>query len=232
MSENSSDRRTALIAALISIPAAVLISMVVHHFLPVPTEPIFGFSQSVDPAPVQVPAFQAPKQNRPGPAAKESPAAKPAPANNDLTPLYQKKIKIANKILKETENAFKSGSIRIIDVIPAKTELLMAEGELFRYQNKIRRFGNSVSDLAVKYEAAKQVVKYLTLEQKQGSIKSTELLNSKINLTNLEIQLKSNRMFRNSEWQNVYAAYQKDPSVKTYLAMLEAERAIQPPRRF
>ena len=36
----------------------------------------------------------------------------------------------------------------------------------------------------------------------------------------------------NEDWQNAYAAYQKAPGVKTYRAMLEAEQAARPPRRF
>ena len=227
MSDNSSDRRSALIAALIAVPAAVLISMLVHHFLPVPSEPMISFSsQTIVSEPVQkMPPsgkqFQKPQR----PQAMQ-------PQVNDLTPLYKQKANIAEKIWKEMDNQFKQGSIGIIDILPFQVEYFLAEGDLFRYQNKIRRFGNSVSDLAVKYEAAKKIAEYQKLVFEKGSISSTDLMTNEMNAVNAELQLKSNRTFLNPQWNEKYKEYKKNPGLNTYLAMLEAERAAQPARRF
>ncbi len=219
--------RIALISALIAIPASVLIGMLIHHSVPVPEEPLFCSS---DPAP-EAAVPEIPRKPRPeAPAPGEPRKAPPEPM--DLTQLYQKKVDLAGAALKELEKNFKNGQITLISVEKARCEFLLAEGEKYRYEKKIRRWGSSISDLAIRYEYAKKYARDISLQFKSGSATLLDVNQAEREMIDLEIQLKNSRIYTNEAWQKAYAEFQKSPGSKTYHAMLEAEQAAQPKRRF
>ena len=195
--------RVALISILIAVPAAFLIAMLIHFFVAIPEQSFFS-AETV----IETPARYVP----PAANAKKPAHVKPAP-KRDLMSLYVRKVELCKADMK----AAKTG----LEIKNAETAYLLAEGELFRYENGIRRWGNSVTDLAIRAEAARYIA---------AKIQRTNA--AEIKAIELEIQLKSHRTFSNEDWQNAYAAYQKAPGVKTYRAMLEAEQAARPPRRF
>lgn len=215
--------RVALISILIAVPAAFLIAMLIHYFVEIPEQNPF-FSETVVVTPQK---YMPEKAKRPSRIRKSKSAEK-----QDLAELYDKKIKLCTANLKELELAYKSGSALMTAVVEARSALLLAEGELFRYENKIRRWGNSISDLAVRAETAKKAAEAKQREFKSGAVTMIDVNKVKAAALDLEIQLKSHRTFSDEDWQKAYAAYQKDPGVKTYRAMLEAEQAARPPRRF
>ena len=200
--------RVALISVLISVPAAFLIAMLIHYFVSIPEQPLFASE----------PVVIAHHGAHEGPNVKRPAVRKPKTAGKKgISALYEKKIGLCKANLK----AAKGG----VETVQAQAALLLAEGELFRYENKIRRWGNSISDLAVKADAAKHTAALLKGKGKAAN-------DAEIAAVDLEIQLKNHRNFSNEDWKSAYSAFLKDPGVKTYKAMLEAEQAAQPPRRF
>ena len=195
--------RVALISILVAAPAAFLIAMLIHFYVAIPEQSPFS-SETV----IETPAGFVPPADK----AKKPARVKPAP-KRDLMSLYVRKVELCKADMK----AAKTG----LETKNAETAYLLAEGELFRYENGIRRWGNSVTDLAIRTEAAQYIA---------AKIQKTNA--AEIKAIELEIQLKSHRTFSDEDWQKAYAAYQKDPGVKTYRAMLEAEQAARPPRRF
>lgn len=202
------EKRTALIAALIAVPAAFLIGMLIHYFVPVPEGSLFSCQTN-------------PQENANPRMQRGQRAGASKAAAQDLTALYKKKISLLEEKVK-TAQMSKAGKLN------AECALRLAEGDLFRYEKKIRRWGNSVSDLAVRFETAKKIAA-LAVGNKSTS---AEVRDAAIEAVDLEIQLKSHRTFSNEEWQKAYDAYTKNPDSKNYRAMLEAEQAAQPPRKF
>ena len=218
MRENCSERRAALIAALIAIPAAILIAMLVHYFVAVP-------------AAVPAPSSHGKMPMKPMGGRPMVDPAKMA-EREDLTPVYAKRVELADIILKYGQQQFKEGALAAFDLIPLEVNCRLAEGALFRYTNKIRTRGVSLSDIAVKYDGACRQVKNLKKQYEAGGVSLIAVSKITDNMLELEIQLKSNRNFRNEAWQKCYEAYCKMPDAKNYKAMLEAEREFPSFRRF
>ena len=220
MNGNCTERRAALIAALIAIPAAILISMLVHFFAGTPVAPV---SAKKAPAlPPQMGGMKGgPRMGAPMMGERE-----------DLTPIYKKRAELAEVILKYGQQQFKEGKLAAFDLIPLEVNCRLAEGALFRYTNKIRTRGVSLSDIAVKYDGACRQVKDLKKQYEAGKVSLIAVSKITDNMLELEIQLKSNRNYQNEAWQSCYDAYRRKPDAKNYLAMLEAERDFPAFRRF
>lgn len=220
------EKRAALISALIAIPAAVLIAMLIHFFVDIPEEPLFQCNPQIsdfNEKQLPLPSQKTPVQN---------PVQKTRQTAEDLTGLYQKKIAVARAVVNEMEKDFKSGKIPLIQLVSAKTDLLLADGSFYRYQNKIRVWGHSVSDLAVRYETAKRIAKEKLLRYKAGIDGFQSVKNAEMSALDLEIQLKSHRVFSNPEWQKSYKEYLKRMDKESYFAMISAEQTARPRRRF
>lgn len=211
------EKRAALISVLISVPSAILIGMLIHFFVAVPEEPLFSCGTQ---PPVVNEGQIAPHPHMKKGRRAAPPAANAAvrPAARDLASLYQEKIVLAKEIYKGLENASLS------DQVMALTNIMLAEGELYRYQNKMRFWGEPVSDLAIRYEAAQKIAQNI-----QGAKKDVEA--ARMAALNLEIKLRTHRVFSNPEWESAYSAYLKKPDIETYKAMLSAEQAAQRRRR-
>ncbi|MBQ8753919.1 MAG: hypothetical protein IJZ19_02705 [Lentisphaeria bacterium] len=218
MRENCSERRAALIAALIAIPAAILIAMLVHYFVAVP-------------AAVPAPSSHGKMPMKPMGGRPMGEPAKMA-EREDLTPVYAKRVELADIILKYGQQQFKAGKLSFGDLIPLEVNCRLAEGALYRYSNNIRTRGVSLSDTAVKYDGACRLVKELKARYEAGKESLLSVSRKTDAMLELEVQLKSNRNFRNEAWQKCYEAYCKTPDAKNYKAMLEAEREFPSFRRF
>lgn len=231
MEKTCSERRAALIAVLIAVPSSVLIGMLIHYFVPIPTEPIsnlFKFTEetvAVQPAPPAVPGPQQMQRRAPRPGVRPE-------MGKDLSELYEKRIKVAKERLSLAENEFKKGAVSVEKVREQEMLLRLAEGDLFRQKNGIRRWGNSVSDLAVKYVFAKAAEDDAEKQFGSGKITRDQVLEKEAAKLDLELLLKSHRTYSNEDWQAAYQDYKKNPSETTYEAMLSAEQAAMPARPF
>ena len=230
MENSCSERRAALIAVLIAVPSSVLIGMLIHYFVPIPSEPIsefFNFSGKPAGIVPGTPAAAAPQMQRRAPRQGVRPEA-----GKELSELYQKRVKLAKERLAFAENEFKTGIVSREKVQEIAMLHRLAEGDLFRHENGIRRWGNSVSDLAVKYVFAKAAEDEAEKQFETGKVSRAQVLEKKMAKLDLELQLKSHRFFSNEEWQAAYREYLKAPDEKTYQGMLAAEQAAQPARPF
>ena len=96
MNGSCTERRAALIAALISIPAAVLIAMAVHHFVAAP-QPV------PPPRPAAAPGMPGGKRMAP-PSGMQT-------EQKDVTPVYEKRVQLAEMILKYGQSVIESSNI-------------------------------------------------------------------------------------------------------------------------
>ena len=117
------ERRTALIAALIAIPSAILIGMLIHHFVPVPCGPMFQSGDSAPETAIPVP----PKKSRPEMPPQAN--GKNTVQGEDLAPLYQKKVDLAKASLTLLEGNYKSGQIPLIEVESARCNCCLQKGK-------------------------------------------------------------------------------------------------------
>ena len=212
------ERRAALIAALIAIPAAILIAMLVHHFVPVPMKTPAGNS-----TPARPPMGG-------GFAAPMNPGQMTEP--EDLTPVYEKRVQLAATIYQYAAELQKKGSFSAEDMIPLEVNCRLAEGALYRYVNKVRTRGVSLSDTAVRYDGAVRVVSSLKKQYEAGKETLASVAEKTDLMLELEIQLVGNRNFNDEKWQDAYQDYRETPNAENYQKMLEAEKEIQPFRRF
>ena len=217
MSESCTERRAALIAALISIPAAVLIAMAVHYFVAAP-----------QPSPPPRPAAPV----MPFGGKRMAPPSGMQAEQEDVTPVYEKRVQLADMILKYGQQQVKAGKLAETDLIPLEVNCRLAEGALYRHVNKIRTRGVSLSDTAVKYDGAVRLVKNLKKRYETGKETLISVCRKTDTMLELEIQLKSNRNFNNEVWQKSYDAYRKAPNAQNYQSMIEAEREFPSFRRF
>ena len=217
MSESCTERRAALIAALISIPAAVLIAMAVHYFVAAP-----------QPSPPPRPAAPV----MPFGGKRMAPPSGMQAEQEDVTPVYEKRVQLADMILKYGQQQVKAGKLAETDLIPLEVNCRLAEGALYRHVNKIRTRGVSLSDTAVKYDGAVRLVKNLKKRYETGKETLISVCRKTDTMLELEIQLKSNRNFNNEVWQKSYDAYRKAPNAQNYQSMIEAEREFPSYRRF
>ena len=217
MNGSCTERRAALIAALISIPAAVLIAMAVHHFVAAP-QPV------PPPRPAAAPGMPGGKRMAP-PSGMQA-------EQEDVTPVYEKRVQLAETILKYGQQQAKAGKLAETDLIPLEVNCRLAEGALFRHVNKIRTRGVSLSDTAVKYDGSVRLVKNLKKRYEAGKESLISVCRKTDTMLELEIQLKSNRNFNNEAWQKSYDAYRKAPNAQNYQSMIEAEREFPSFRRF
>ena len=115
MSESCTERRAALIAALISIPAAVLIAMAVHYFVAAP-----------QPSPPPRPAAPV----MPFGGKRMAPPSGMQAEQEDVTPVYEKRVQLADMILKYGQQQVKAGKLAETDLIPLEVNCRLAEGAL------------------------------------------------------------------------------------------------------
>ena len=231
MEKSCSERRAALIAVLIAVPSSVLIGMLIHYFVPIPTEPVsnlFKFTEetvTVQPAGPAAPAPQQMQRRAPRQGARPE-------IGKDIAELYQERIKVAKERVAFAENEFKKGTVTREKVQEMEMLHRLAEGDLFRQKNGIRRWGNSVSDLAVKYVFAKAAEDEAEKQFESGKVSRAQVLEKKMAKLDLELLLKSHRTYSNEGWKAAYKDYKKNPNAATYEAMLSAEQAAMPARPF
>ena len=232
MISNPGDNRTALIAALIAIPAACLAAMFVHTFVPVTSS-----SPGAAPVPVrrEFHGHHGFKGKGKGEGRhfsheqKEAMRKKFAEARKarmdalkQIAALAQKRAALLAKNPKASPK----------EVILAQTESLLAQGTLFRAENKIRIMGTPFSDTAVRAAAFTKIAAADKAALKKDKGCEIAALQNEIEALELTLQVKSNRLFRNPDWKNAYESFLKNPGAEQLQALYIAEAENQPPRRF
>lgn len=231
MVSQDGDKRMALIAALIAIPAACLVAMIIHIFVPVQkAETVFGGSS------VSAHGHHGGKQFRKmGKMGKMDPEKRAA---------FKKKFAAARKARQDQfDTVAKLAEQRLallkkdpkacpVAVAQAGEELLLAQSRAYCNSIRLRPANGSISELAVKTYAAKEIEAAGQSAFKAKKISECALLKSRIQALKLELELTGNRMFRNPVWQEAYKKFLKTPDAGNLKAMLDAEKEMMPPRRF
>ena len=240
------DKRAALIAALVAFPAACLVTMVVHTFVPIPKQNVItGYSffecmdaPAVDPVPEDMPRGPGihkkgmpPKgefRKGPGPKgafrkpAEDEGAKAPAGKVSPRTELLQK---IAALTKQRLELLKKDPGTAPRELIRAEADCLLIEAALLRSEKRIRTFGPAVSDLAVKAVAANKIAELDKAALAAKKVKPDTALKSEIASLMLALQLRNSRITRNPEWQKAFEAYGRNPSAETLKGLIEVEGA-------
>ena len=205
------DKRAALIAALISIPAACLIGMLIHYF--VPTDMPTSTVAVVEKAPM------------PGPRPKGM--FKPFEPDAKVSALLKEKTVLAAKKLTLIKNAPADKACPAL-LNKAAAELLLAEAAHYRYTNGIRPRGAAPADLAVKLVYARKAAEQISAMPPKKDCCPVKKLDCRSELLDLEIQFASARITRNPEFMEAFAAFGKNPGIETLVPLINAERM---PRR-
>lgn len=252
------DKRAALIAALVAFPAACLVTMVVHTFVPIPKQNVItGYTlfecvdaPAVDPAPEDMPKAPGPEgEFRKGPGPKgafhKGPGPKgefrkgpgprgegaKAPADK-VSPRAELLQKIAGLTKQRLELLRKDPGTAPRELVRAEADCLLIEAAILRGEKRIRAFGPAASDLAVKAVAANKIAELDKAALAAKKVKPDTALKSEIASLTLELQLRSSRIGRDPEWRKAFEAYSKNPSSETLKGLIEVEGAAMPgPRR-
>lgn len=227
MISHPGDNRTALIAALIAIPSAALITMAIHTFVPVQQNNSSIAATYASPAPEKGSRRPAGPRGE-GSFNKEEfkkmfmeRRQQQAASLKKIAELSQKKC----QLLKKQKAAAQ-------DILQAETDYLLAQAALLRHEAKIRSMtGTPAADLAVKAVSARKLAKITQAAFKAGRGSETAALKSEIAALQAELQLSSGRLNMNPQWKEALAAYQKQQNVTTLKALIEVERSAQPQRR-
>ena len=228
MVSQNGDKRMALIAALIAVPTACLVTMMIHTFVPVQkSEPVFQTRMSSTHGHHGEKKFR--KKGSMDPAKKAEMKKKFAAARKARHEQFEAVVKLAEKqlaLLKKDPNACPAA------IAKAKEELLLAQSKAYCSSIRLYPASGSISELAVKCYTAKEIEAANQAAFKAKKIKETTLLKNQIQALKLELQLTGNRMFRNPQWQESYKKFLKMPDAANLKAMLDAEKEMMPPRRF
>lgn len=234
MVSQDGDKRMALIAALIAIPAACLVAMLIHIFVPVQkAETVFpGSSVSAHGHHGGMKFRKMGKAGKMGKMDPEKRAAfkkKFAAARKARQEQFDAVVKLAEQqltLLKKDPKACPAA------IAGAKEELLLAQSRAYCNSIRLRPANGSISELAVKTYAAKEIEAASQTAFKAKKISESALLKSRIRALKLELELTGNHMFRNPQWQESYRQFLKTPNAANLKAMLDAEKEMMPPRRF
>ena len=250
MISNPGDNRTALIAALIAIPAAAIITMAVHTFVPAGEKSsAAAVMTSEAPREGRGPARdfrQGPREGR-GPARdfRQGPRGGEAAKGNFSKEDFKKRFM---EIRKARFDALK----KVVDLSKKRVELLskqqkkacakvlnaalcdymLAESALYRQTARIRLEGECVSDLAVKTVYAEKLAAASKEAAKKGAIPECAALDSEIAALQLGLKLSSQRLAFNPAWKAAFEAFKKNQTAANLQAMLNAEKEAAPQRRF
>ena len=166
MISNPGDNRTALIAALIAIPAAVVVSMAVHTFVPGQEKPSLTVIAGAE-APQgekMSRSFKGPHgqhgHHAPG---KEMPGRKFSKEDfkKRFMAIRAERVNTLKKVVelskKRMELLAKQQGACPKAVLEAERDYLLAESAMYRQNARIRFEGASVSELAVKAIAAEKI---------------------------------------------------------------------------
>ena len=134
------------------------------------------------------------------------------------------KVRLATE---EMYKLYKAKKLGMDELLLLTEKSLLAQGALYRLENKIRSFRSSISDLAVRHETAKQ--RWALAKGRGTSLAAGKL---EYEVLDLAFQLQSSRIYSNPLWKSAFDAYCKAPGKASYLAMLKAEAEAAPRRRF
>jgi hypothetical protein len=237
MISNPGDNRTALIAALIAIPAAVVVSMAIHTFVPGQEKPSVTVIAGAE-------APQGEKMSRPfrGAHGHHAPG-KEMPGRKFSKEEFKKRFmairaermntlkKIVELSKKRMELLAKQQGACPKAVIESVRDYLLAESAMHCQNARIRFEGASVSELAVKAVAAENIAAACQKKAANKVDAETAALKSQIEALNLKLELCRQRMVYNPKWKAAFEAFKKAQTVANLQAMLDAEREAMPPRR-
>ena len=238
MISNPGDNRTALIAVLIAVPAAALISMAVHTFVPVqqdkPSVTVIAGAEAprekFGKGPQGHRGHHAPgKEFQKGKFSKEDFKKRMMAVRTARMEALKQIVDLNKKRVALLEGQKNTGCPK--KLILARRDYLLAESALFRQTARIRLEGVCVSDLAVKVVAAEKIA---GLDPKKApGIKDAEIaaLDNQIDALQLKLELSRQRLGYNPQWKAAFEAFKKAQTVANLQAMLEAERGAMPPRR-
>ena len=219
MTSHPGDNRTALIAALIAIPSAALITMAVHTFVPV--------QQTASPAGLPVHAPEKGDHHSHGgertfrrekPHSKENFKKMFLERRKKQTASLQKIVELSKKkcLLLKKNNASPQ------EILQAETGYMLAQADLLRHQKKVRFSGTpSVVAQVIKTVSARKMAQLDQIAFKSGKGSETAALKSEIQALQMELQLANNRLNRNPQWQEALKAYQKQQNTATLQNLIE-----------
>ena len=240
MISNPGDNRTALIAALIAIPAAVVVSMAVHTFVPGQEKPSLTVIAGAE-APQgekMSRSFKGPHgqhgHHAPG---KEMPGRKFSKEDfkKRFMAIRAERVNTLKKVVelskKRMELLAKQQGACPKAVLEAERDYLLAESAMYRQNARIRFEGASVSELAVKAIAAEKIAAACQKKAANKVEAESAALKSQIDALQLKLELSSQRIGHNPQWKAAFEAYKKAQNTANLQAMLDAEREAMPPRR-
>ena len=234
MISNPGDNRTALIAALIAIPAAAIITMAVHTFVPA------GEKSSV----TTIITPEAPREGR-GPARdfRKGPRGGEAPKGNFSKEDFKKRFMEIRKARFDALEKIVDLSKKRVELLSkqqkkscpkalnaAQRDYLLAESAMYRQTARIRLEGVCVSDLAVKAVYAEKLADSSKKAAKSGVISESAALENEIAALQLKLQLSNQRLSFAPAWKTAYEAFQKEQTTANLQAMLNAEKEAAPRR--
>lgn len=231
MISNPGDNRTALIAALIAIPAAALISMGVHTFVPVEQKPNVTVIASSSEAPQEGkmgfrkgPRGEAPRGN----FNKEDFKKRFMEIRKARFDALKKIVDLSKKRVELLSKQQKKACPKALNA--AQCDYLLAESAMYRQTARIRLEGVCVSDLAVKAVCAEKLAAASKKAAKSGVISESAALENEIAALQLKLQISNQRLSFNPAWKAAYEAFQKEQTVANLQAMLNAEKEAAPRR--
>lgn len=231
------DNRTALIAALIAIPAAAVITMAVHTFVP-------SGNSSAQPAPAAVPQETAGHHGMRAPRGefKKGEFKKGGfPKGKFNKENFKKRFMEARK--KRMENLEKIVSLckKRVDLLTrgkgcpkellaAQSDYILAQSAVYCQAARIRLNGTPVSEFAVKVVEAQKAAELdkAYAKKKPGTAAENTAIKSEITAMQLQMKLDSNRITRDPAWKKAFESYKKAPGIEPLKAMLNAERDATP----
>ena len=236
------DNRTALIAALIAIPAAAVITMAVHTFVP-------SGSSSTQTAAIVVPqettghhGMHAPKgEFKKGDFKKggfpkgefKKGEFKKEDFKKRFMEARKKRMENLEKIVslcKKRVDLLTKGKGCPKELLAAQSDYILAQSAVYCQTARIRLTGTPVSEFAVKVVEAQKAAELdkAYAKKKPGTAAENTAIKSEITALQLQMKLDSERITRNPAWKEAFASYKKNPGIEPLKAMLNAERDAAP----
>lgn len=226
------DNRTALIAALIAIPAAAVITMAVHTFVP-------SGSTSTQAAAAVAPQETAGHHGMPARRGEFKKGGFPKGdfKKGDFKKRFmearKKRMEKLEQIVflcrKRVEILTKSKGCPK-ELLAAQSDYILAQSAVYCQTARIRLNGTPVSEFAVKVVEAQKAAELdkAYAKKKPGAAAENTALKSEITALQLQMKLNSNRITRDPAWKTAFEAYKKAPGIEPLKAMLNAERDAAP----
>ena len=230
------DNRTALIAALIAIPAAAVITMAVHTFVPSGN----SSTQTAAAVPQETAghhAMHAPRGEFKKGKFKKGEFKKGSFNKEDFKKRFMEarkkhmeKLEKIVSLCKKRVDLLTRGKGCPKELLAAQSDYILAQSAVYCQAARIRLNGTPVSEFAVKVVEAQKAAELdkAYAKKKPGTAAENTAIKSEITAMQLQMKLDSERITRNPAWKEAFASYKKNPGIEPLKAMLNAERDAAP----